>query len=962
MIGTTISHYRILSHIGAGGMGTVYLAEDLNLRRKVALKFLAPASGANPEAAARLLREARAASALDHPHISTIYEVGESGGQPFIAMAYYEGETLAARLARGPLPIADAARMLSQTADALTAAHAAGIVHRDLKPSNLMLTSSGQVKVLDFGIAKIEMGETSTQLTREGTTVGTAAYMSPEQAEGEAADARADVWSLGVVAYEMLTGRTPFEGTSTLAVIHAVLTATPQPIRQRRPDVPAELADVVERTLVRDRERRTITAREVYQLASACLARLVSGAQPIVARAGRSRVRIGAAIIALALVAAVGGWWLRRNANVQWAREQALPEMSRLADTDQFAAAYDLAQRARAYIPNDPLLLEQLQRVTNWASIGSEPAGANVSYRPYTRSDAAWRQLGQTPLKDVSVPRGAMQWRVELAGYDRAEDVGPGPFWAPSFQFRLVPSGRAPAGMVRVSAAGESFGLVFPGLGHLPPVTLPDYWIDRHEVTNREFKRFVDDGGYRRAEFWREPFVKDGRTLTFDEAMTLFRDVAGQSGPATWELGSFAAGHDDYPVGGVSWYEAAAYARWAGKSLPTIYHWNRVADHRTSANVVPASNFGGKGPIAAGTSGGTNRAGASEMAGNVKEWCWNSSGAKRYILGGAWNEPVYMFATPDALPPFARAPNYGFRCIKVDRPEDMTVALAGAVDLQTRDLRVAKPVSDPVFEAWRSLYSFDHGDLNAKVDSTDDAPLEWRVERVSYPAAYGDERIPAVLFLPKNSRPPYQTVIFFPGSNVLTEPSSMAITGDELNYIMRSGRAMLYPIYKSTYERGDGLRNDFPSATAVFRDHMIMWSKDIGRSIDYLESRPDIARDRLGFIGLSWGAAMAPLFLALEPRIKAAVLFGPGFYMQASLPEADPVNFAPRVRIPVLMLNGRFDFLFPTGSSQEPMFKLLGTADDRKRRVLYDTSHTVPRAELIRETLAWFDRYLGQAR
>ena len=153
-----------------------------------------------------------------------------------------------------------------------------------------------------------------------------------------------------------------------------------------------------------------------------------------------------------------------------------------------------------------------------------------------------------------------------------------------------------------------------------------------------------------------------------------------------------------------------------------------------------------------------------------------------------------------------------------------------------------------------------------------------------------------------------------PGSNVLTERSSRAITGDEMNYIMRSGRALLYPVYKSTYERGDVLRDAHPSTTAVFRDHMIMWSKDVGRSIDYLESRPDIARDRLGFLGLSWGSAMAPLFLALEPRIKAAVLLGPGFFMQAALPEADPVNFAPRVRMPVLMLNGRFDFLFPTGS------------------------------------------------
>ena len=182
MIGTIVSHYRIIGHIGAGGMGTVYLAEDTNLKRRVALKFLQPGTAGSPDAAARLLREARAASALDHPHIATIYEIGDHAGQPFIAMAHYEGETLAARLARGPLTMAEIARVVAQTADALAAAHAAGIVHRDLKPSNLMLTTTGQVKVLDFGLAKIEMDETATQLTREGSTMGTAAYMSPEQA------------------------------------------------------------------------------------------------------------------------------------------------------------------------------------------------------------------------------------------------------------------------------------------------------------------------------------------------------------------------------------------------------------------------------------------------------------------------------------------------------------------------------------------------------------------------------------------------------------------------------------------------------------------------------------------------------------------------------------------------------------------------------------------------------------
>ena len=158
--------------------------------------------------------------------------------------------------------------------------------------------------------------------------------------------------------------------------------------------------------------------------------------------------------------------------------------------------------------------------------------------------------------------------------------------------------------MVRIASPNRTFQIAMPTLEHLSAVQLPDYWIDRHEVTNRAFKRFVDDGGYRRAELWREPFLKDGRTLTFDEAMKYFRDATGQPGPAEWEQGTYAAGQDEYPVGGVSWYEAAAYARWAGKSLPTIYHWTRAAGLRLSGDVVPASNFNGKSPIPVGTSGG----------------------------------------------------------------------------------------------------------------------------------------------------------------------------------------------------------------------------------------------------------------------------------------------------------------------------------------------------------------------
>jgi dienelactone hydrolase len=645
---------------------------------------------------------------------------------------------------------------------------------------------------------------------------------------------------------------------------------------------------------------------------------------------------------------------------VRWAREQALPEIIRLAGDSRFDEAFRLALDADRYIPNDPLLEEQFNTIARTAAIASEPAGALISYRPYGQQGEAWRPLGRTPVEDALIPRGLHQWKAELDGFDVAEDVGPGPFWPPRFTFRLVPAGRAPAGMVRIVSSGQPFQLFVPGLDHLPEVSLSDYWIDRHEVTNREFKRFLDDGGYRRAEFWQEPFAKDGRTIAHDEAMELFVDTTGRPGPATWEQGAYAAGRDDHPVSGVSWYEAAAFARWAGKSLPTIYHWSRAADQRLSGDVVPASNFGGKDVLPVARAGGMTRAGATGMAGNVKEWVSNASGTRRYILGGAWSEPAYMFTDADAQGPFARHATFGFRCIKIDRPEDLAANLTGEVELPSRDLRNVVPPSDAVFRAWQSIYSFDHGQLNAKVDATDESPPEWRMERVSYAAAYGDERIPAYLFLPKNAAPPYQTVVYFPGSGVISRRTSPGARDFEaVNFVMRSGRALIYPVYKSTHERGDAITTDYPNTSAVWRDHMVMWSKDVGRSIDYLESRPDIDKRKIGYIGYSWGAGMAPLFLAVEPRLSLALLNVGGFYLQAALPEADPVNFAARVKIPVVMLNGRFDFFFPTESSQEPMFRSLGTPPEHKRRVLYDASHTLPRNELIKEFVAWMDKYWG---
>lgn len=240
LVGRTIAHYEVVARLGGGGMGLVYAARDTRLGRRVALKFLPPRWSHDPSAKERFVREAQAASATDHPNICTIHDIGTTDdGQLFIVMAHYDGDTLKKRLEGGPLGVDEAIDTAAQIAEGLAKAHAEGVVHRDIKPGNLMLTETG-VKILDFGLAT--MADSRLELTLEGSTVGTIAYMSPEQVRGDDADARSDIWGLGAVLYEMLAGRVPFRGGYPEAIAHAIRHEPPAPLRTSRPEVDAAAA------------------------------------------------------------------------------------------------------------------------------------------------------------------------------------------------------------------------------------------------------------------------------------------------------------------------------------------------------------------------------------------------------------------------------------------------------------------------------------------------------------------------------------------------------------------------------------------------------------------------------------------------------------------------------------------------------------------------------------------------
>jgi dienelactone hydrolase len=270
------------------------------------------------------------------------------------------------------------------------------------------------------------------------------------------------------------------------------------------------------------------------------------------------------------------------------------------------------------------------------------------------------------------------------------------------------------------------------------------------------------------------------------------------------------------------------------------------------------------------------------------------------------------------------------------------------------DFTGESPVDDRAFAGFKLQYESRHLDQapHATVRSYG------RQESIEINTAYGQERFTLHLALPRDAKPPYQTVVVFPTAAGLYQRS---VAGSfTFDYLIRSGRAVAYPVYKSTFERHDDLGSEFPNQTAAYRDHVMMWSKDVQTTVDYLETRADIAHDKMAYLGLGWGAAMGPIVTATEPRFGVAIFQNGGFYAQRSLPEADAVNFAPRVRIPTLMLNGQYDRFFPVDRSQRFLFNLLGVRDADKRWVLYPTDQGLPRQKMIADTVGWIDRYFGR--
>jgi dienelactone hydrolase len=982
--GTVIGHYRVDGVIAGGGMGIVCRGTDLNLDRPVAIKFLSEQL-LDANARRRFQQEARMASALNHPHILTVYDAGELEGRQYLVTELVDGGTLAEWRATAPQHgWRHLVELLIGVADGLAAAHDANILHRDIKPANILVTRSGYAKLADFGLAKLadESGRARVEATRTaaGAVLGTIAYMSPEQAAGRKLDPRSDVFSFGVVLYEVLTGRRPFTAASDLELLQAIIHAPPAPLDAELPDA---LRVIVEKAIEKDPAdryqtmrdfvvdlRRVVRAAAQHRDQSLDESKLVTGAQSAPA-ARRWRIPLRSAALAVALVAAIatGAWLWQRNALATRARTEVIPSIAALVDAGDYVTAFARAREIPSYVSNDPLLATLKPQFSATYSITTSPPDAEVFVRGYDAADEPWQSVGRTPLS-VEVPRRVLRWRVEKAGFETVERVTRSneDVMGGEFDVTLSVAGADPSGMVHVPS-GRTEGNI--NGTPLPTLDVPAFLIDRTEVTNRAFKEFVEAGGYERRSYWEGLEFVDAadQPLSWEEAIRGFVDSTGRPGPASWELGDYPRGRDEFPVTGISWYEATAYARFRGKELPTVFHWMRAALPRNeiasslAASTLPLSNFGSAGPTAVGAREGVGPYGTYDMFGNAREWLGSVDAESAWVLGGSWEDPEYSYLTAIPAKPIERSPLTGLRLMQPAGSVD--AALRAPIDLDQRRRDVAPPVSDEVFATFVERFAYRSGPLNATEPSTLATTEDWVKERVTIDAGYSGEKLDVIVFIPRQARPPFQPVVYFSGIQDVLLPQSIeamqpGFSAMPLDYVVRSGRAFVYPMYQGTFAR---FRAPWSPADRVRNEREWVERRwDLGRAIDYLETRSDMDTSRLAFLGVSFGGSVAVPLVAMEPRISTALLLSGGMPSQRETPTAfvDPLNYAPRITMPVLMVNGRYDYIFPP-EAQRMLFDALGTPAADKRYALFDYGHgSPPRGEILRETLDWLDSYLGR--
>ena len=681
-------------------------------------------------------------------------------------------------------------------------------------------------------------------------------------------------------------------------------------------------------------------------------------------------------IVAVASGAALFGFFRtqgrkRRNHVI----EAIVPEIEQHVADGHLQEAFDLAMANRTLLPAhlDDAWWDQFSAP---ASIDCAIPNAALGYRPYNGRNVEWTEI-PPPFQDVRLPLGNIQLNVAAPGYvaqqfctanpsmmlqnSELRSVLPPEVVETATPITLEREEDAIPGMM--SASDRHVGIALVGLpAPKDPVLVAGFHIDRYPVSNADYEAFVRGGGYTNAEFWQDLPWPDG--TNWRERISEFVDATGRPGPADWELGKPKDGEEDLPVSGISWYETAAYAQFAGKRLPTVWEWCRAAlpfdSNGSTINValMGFANFFGKGKSRPGDYPAMSAVGAWDMFGNVREWVWNEVGTGRGNLGGGHSDEPYYAVWLNSDDPFARSLDTGFRCVTGPVPNELQ---ARPISRVQRSYEGEAPVSDEVYaalvESIRPKPRPTRFEVVAESEIDGNRRLEFSVE-----TGYGG-RFPIVTIAPgKDHRE--GSLIVFPGMGSFfggDADDDLTLMFRRLSFLVNQlNYTLLFPRFTGMNERHDGgpfPRSDFREVWHTRAHH---WTQELSQAIQLAEEHPDLDHERLGFLGISYGAIFTTAAVALQPEFKTIVLLSGNMQVTSMIPVNDSINHYPRIKAPTLMMNGRFDSIVsPDKDLLDLRYRLLGTPEEHKRQILYDAGHFPYPQHLFKKDLSdWLEKYL----
>ncbi len=668
-------------------------------------------------------------------------------------------------------------------------------------------------------------------------------------------------------------------------------------------------------------------------------------------------------ILVTVILGALFVYYFQKGRTDESLLNEKLPEIVSAYDADDLDIVYTETKKLLDEGNTNPIIKSYYEKVTTPVSIFTDPENLEVSFSSPYDTLGRWYALGKTPLKEARVPNGILNLKFANKGASYIEFMHPYYLITGYNNFLLPIDNTIPKDHILL--VGGKKPLSYPGIDHLPGIDIKPYSISKYEVTNSEFKEFLDAGGYSNPDYWDFPYSYNGKELGFEETVKTFVDAFGQPGPAGWSYGNYPEGQSNFPVTGISWFEARAYAKYKGLDLPNVYQFAHAAMLAGASYFVPNSNFSKNQLVEVGSLESQNLRELYDMAGNAREWIINSiddTNSKRGILGGGYKDDPYFFNDYYGQDVMDRSDSNGMRLVKnLECETEVDSSPEAIVSIATRDFLNEETISDEVFEIFKAQYDYPDKPLNAKILPQEVNSGTFKVDRYEISLPYeGAGVLPGYVFYDSAYTQPYKPIILFPGSNAihLTNVDFMQKSNlNRLRYLLSEGYAVFLPVYLSTYERVDNLKSDYPNDSEYYKEHVIKWGKEYKRTIDYIVSREDMDASKLSYFGTSWGGSMANILLAIDDRVQCAVLYVAGLCFQKSKKEVESYLYTPRITMPVLMLNGEFDQFFPLETSQIPMFKLLGTPEEDKKHYVSKTGHFVPKEVLITEHLAWLKKY-----